>query len=298
MRTTWSVEFAHATAMALACLAWSCGGGGGGDLPDASKQVDARPPADARSPDAGPTWTCNPAYYNAHDGCDCDCGIWDPDCGTAGPVFNCGSAVAPYCNANATCGDYCNGTPVNGACVGSTTVASCFISEQSGVQPQVQTSTCPSSYACVQGSNGAQCELSVTCVDGSTYCSNANTLQTCSGGNYTPTSCAANACLPNPGLGAACAPGPVVATITGRVQYEFRQRLSNLSGFGGLVVGDAASMLAAVIDNGVVLGSGYETIALPLSYSGGRAQFVQEAGQPRKRGQLCLGMREAIRLAA
>ena len=42
----------------------------------------------------------------------------------------------------------------------------------------------------------------------------------------------------------------------------------------------------------------YETIALPLSYSGGRAQFVQEPGQPRKGTQLSLGMREAIRFAA
>jgi hypothetical protein len=27
-------------------------------------------------------WTCAPAYFNATDGCDCDCGIYDPDCGT------------------------------------------------------------------------------------------------------------------------------------------------------------------------------------------------------------------------
>jgi len=26
------------------------------------------------------TWTCEPAYYNATDGCDCDCGAIDPDC--------------------------------------------------------------------------------------------------------------------------------------------------------------------------------------------------------------------------
>jgi len=26
------------------------------------------------------TWTCNPAYYGSGDGCDCGCGIVDPDC--------------------------------------------------------------------------------------------------------------------------------------------------------------------------------------------------------------------------
>ena len=25
-------------------------------------------------------WTCDPNYYNARDGCDCNCGAWDPDC--------------------------------------------------------------------------------------------------------------------------------------------------------------------------------------------------------------------------
>ena len=25
-------------------------------------------------------WQCNPAYYDANDGCDCGCGIPDPDC--------------------------------------------------------------------------------------------------------------------------------------------------------------------------------------------------------------------------
>ena len=29
---------------------------------------------------APPTWTCLPGYYHAGDGCDCNCGLWDPDC--------------------------------------------------------------------------------------------------------------------------------------------------------------------------------------------------------------------------
>ena len=38
-------------------------------------------------------WTCNPLFYGSKDGCDCECGAWDPDCdaGAAGDqrVFNC-----------------------------------------------------------------------------------------------------------------------------------------------------------------------------------------------------------------
>ena len=35
------------------------------------------------------TFTCNQAYYNANDGCDCDCGAWDPDCDRSGQTLYC-----------------------------------------------------------------------------------------------------------------------------------------------------------------------------------------------------------------
>jgi len=35
------------------------------------------------------TWTCNPLFYGSKDGCDCECGAWDPDCDTSQKVFNC-----------------------------------------------------------------------------------------------------------------------------------------------------------------------------------------------------------------
>ena len=35
-------------------------------------------------------WLCTPGYYAADDGCDCDCGDWDPDCDIAGStIYNC-----------------------------------------------------------------------------------------------------------------------------------------------------------------------------------------------------------------
>jgi hypothetical protein len=38
------------------------------------------------------TWTCNPLFYGSKDGCDCECGAWDPDCEPttySQKVFNC-----------------------------------------------------------------------------------------------------------------------------------------------------------------------------------------------------------------
>ena len=38
------------------------------------------------------TWTCNPLFYGSKDGCDCECGAWDPDCDVTAynqKVFNC-----------------------------------------------------------------------------------------------------------------------------------------------------------------------------------------------------------------
>ena len=41
-------------------------------------------------PSQGDGWTCNPSYYNANDGCDCDCGIPDPDCERSNQrLYNC-----------------------------------------------------------------------------------------------------------------------------------------------------------------------------------------------------------------
>jgi len=67
----------------------------------------------------GPTpsgWTCDPSYYNATDGCDCNCGVFDPDCllflgakyididPDQFTVFGCTQGNVPYCQPDATCG--------------------------------------------------------------------------------------------------------------------------------------------------------------------------------------------------
>jgi hypothetical protein len=47
-------------------------------------------------------WDCNPDFYDANDGCDCECGIYDPDCDTPGTrVYNCDPGFV--CLPDATC---------------------------------------------------------------------------------------------------------------------------------------------------------------------------------------------------
>lgn len=41
-------------------------------------------------PEVCAQWTCDPSYYDVGDGCDCDCGAWDPDCNDPWQeVYNC-----------------------------------------------------------------------------------------------------------------------------------------------------------------------------------------------------------------
>jgi hypothetical protein len=48
------------------------------------------------------TWTCLASYYNGADGCDCECGAYDPDCANPGQIYNC-SADQTRCDAQGHC---------------------------------------------------------------------------------------------------------------------------------------------------------------------------------------------------
>jgi hypothetical protein len=59
-------------------------------------------------------WHCNPAYWDAGDGCDCDCGALDPDCGQAGQqLVGCTGLASPTCDSEGLCtgGGACNAVP-------------------------------------------------------------------------------------------------------------------------------------------------------------------------------------------
>jgi hypothetical protein len=47
-------------------------------------------------------WSCPPSYWGSADGCDCECGCWDPDCGNPNAVvWNC--AVGQACVSPGRC---------------------------------------------------------------------------------------------------------------------------------------------------------------------------------------------------
>lgn len=54
-------------------------------------------------------WACPPSYYNATDGCDCNCGVLDPDCAVPNQeLFNC-PCQNMTCNTGGFCVGLCNG---------------------------------------------------------------------------------------------------------------------------------------------------------------------------------------------
>lgn len=48
---------------------------------------------------AAPTsWQCDPDFYDTHDGCDCECGIPDPDCNYNDTIiYGCTNGTIPTC---------------------------------------------------------------------------------------------------------------------------------------------------------------------------------------------------------
>ena len=54
------------------------------------------------TPQVPSSWTCSPSYYNATDGCDCNCGAPDPDCVKADQnLYWCGAGQ--ICNVSGVC---------------------------------------------------------------------------------------------------------------------------------------------------------------------------------------------------
>ncbi len=60
-----------------------------------------------------PEWTCNSGFYAANDGCDCTCGVYDPDCDAGGTAFGC--APGEGCTAEGECGVPAQWTCLDGA---------------------------------------------------------------------------------------------------------------------------------------------------------------------------------------
>jgi len=135
----------------------SGGGGGDGDADDSvdgfvdsGNAVDGF--ADSGNAASIPAdWTCNDYWYNALDGCDCNCGVWDPDCDVDGQwLYGCPSQ-------DDTCTNQGN-MPV---CVADASIPAVPTPDSTSNQdPYLEVNegvtTCPSGYE--QISTAAECE--------------------------------------------------------------------------------------------------------------------------------------------
>jgi hypothetical protein len=118
-----------------------------------------------------PTWTCNPAYYAAADGCDCGCGALDPDCADAT------AASCVYCNDTGSCDTTGGGCP---GIIDPLDNSTC----QSGPPP---TWTCSASF--YDAADGCDCgcgALDPDCADATaascTYCNDSGSCDTTGAG--------------------------------------------------------------------------------------------------------------------
>lgn len=84
------------------CAAPSCGDGVCDFDEDESRCADDCGGSVSGGPP--PEWTCPPGWWNAREGCDCECGARDPDCDVPGQrVYRCGDGQT--CDAAGHCAD-------------------------------------------------------------------------------------------------------------------------------------------------------------------------------------------------
>jgi len=148
-------------------------------------------------------------------------------------------------------GDACGGVPVSGECVGNK-IRSCFVSEEFDQDPRVVEVDCGANEKCVMGVNGAQCEPTGDCYEGTSQCKNANTLQICENGAWVDTDCGTDACASKPGTGAVCISneGSTGITLKGHLDYQYLLPNKELTDFDPAPVTEGAvDMFVTVYDN-------------------------------------------------
>lgn len=110
--STWSFSGAVAsyTLRLRAHAPAGCGNGllGPGEECDDGNSVSGDGCSATCALELGAAWTCNPASYGGFDGCDCGCGLVDPDCDDAT------AASCLYCSGGGSCNSQpCPGTLVS-----------------------------------------------------------------------------------------------------------------------------------------------------------------------------------------
>jgi len=187
-----------------ACAGKACGPDGCGDLCGVC-------PADQTCHDGACTsgWFCNPSYQGGHDGCDCDCGAYDPDCATMSTLYGC--EPGQFCDAAGHCTDTCVPSCAGKACGGDGCGGACGTCEAALFCHDGQCVTgwfCEPAY---QGSGGScDCDCGAydpDCDDPAAFVFGCEDWQTCDTtghcvGECTPT-CGEHTCGPD-GCGGTC----------------------------------------------------------------------------------------------
>jgi len=140
-------------------------------------------------------WTCHPSYWKAQDGCDCGCGVVDPDCADASAascdfcndIGSCGTSLA--CPAdidaanNATCASCGNNIVDAGeACDDGNTVGDDGCGANCQTQPPPQWICDPAFYHAMDGCDCGCGAVDPDCVDATAascvYCHDAGACGT------------------------------------------------------------------------------------------------------------------------
>lgn len=197
----------------------------------------------------------------AGSGGDTDAGGSGGEAGTDGGAGNGGSGgVAGDDGGTDAPSDPCKGVPTTGVCIDSKHISSCLASEDLDAgPPSLKQTTCPAGTACGLVNGAAQCQLTGECLDGAVECKSATVLRTCSGGSWTETACGGgDQCLAQPGVKPVCG-APTQGTgdhVGGTVEYEYRPRKSDLTGYDAPVSEGAQALFVAVYDGSTLIGTG------------------------------------------
>lgn len=121
-------------------------------------------------------WTCAASYHESFDGCDCNCGSYDPDCDNDPVALGCEADQS--CNADGICvgcDDECD-QPAGPRCTTQGEVVSCSDTDADGCLELGTPSECDAGSVCQDG-NCIEC----TCTEpGARECVNDNHYRLCS----------------------------------------------------------------------------------------------------------------------
>jgi hypothetical protein len=228
--------------------------------PDASEDLDAEQPsddADAALDDAGVDATVLDAAAGDAAG-DATRAEGDGSADSASDA----EAIAP-----------CADLPAAGRCMDPRTVERC-LGAAGAAQERVR-EACRTGSTCVQGADGARCELSGGCSLDEALCTDGRTLAKCTAGAASHTTCTSG-CVASP-LGSVCAPELSTRTLAGMVEYELRRPNAGLTDWSSELEHEPARGMLVLSYRGEVL---LDAVVSSTSDPGAGSFSVRVAANP------------------